>query len=161
MGSISEAVGRGNDTTSNNIPLVDLSPFTSPEPADKSQAARLRAAQDLVRACREVGFVYIKNHGVPQAELDQAFAVSKRFYGLPKDEKMKAPHPPGWAVHRGYSWPGLEKVSGVLSDTDNEELRSKLREVQDYKVCVSPAPSPAATKGDDSHQSRRKTRLTF
>ena len=47
---------------------------------------------------------------------------------------MKAPHPPGWAVHRGYSWPGLEKVSGALSKEDDEELNRKLREVQDYKV---------------------------
>lgn len=55
---------------------------------------------------------------------------------------MKAPHPEGWAVHRGYSWPGLEKVSqektrGEGSGNGDEELVKKLREVVDCKVCRS------------------------
>jgi isopenicillin N synthase-like dioxygenase len=143
MGSIPESESNGTNTTI--IPIIDLSPFTSSPsssssssssspPSHTSSAARLKAAQDLVRACRDVGFVYVKNHGVPQDELDKAFALSKQFYDLPTGEKMKAPHPPGWAVHRGYSWPGLEKVSGALSEKNDEEWVSKLREVQDYKV---------------------------
>jgi hypothetical protein len=137
MGSIPESESNGTNTTI--IPIIDLSPFTSSPsssspPSHASSAARLQAAQDLVRACREVGFVYVKNHGIPQDELDKAFALSKQFYDLPTAEKMKAPHPPGWAVHRGYSWPGLEKVSGALSEKNDEEWVSKLREVQDYKV---------------------------
>jgi isopenicillin N synthase-like dioxygenase len=131
MGSVSESEP---NKVSPHIPIVDLSPFTSPPSADASSDARFKAAQDLVRACREVGFVYIKNHGVPQAELDKAFALSKQFYDLPTEEKMKAPHPSGWAVHRGYSWPGLEKVSGALSEKDDDEWVKNLREVQDYKV---------------------------
>ncbi|EXJ58902.1 hypothetical protein A1O7_06332 [Cladophialophora yegresii CBS 114405] len=139
MGSIPES--ESNGTNNAMIPIIDLAPFTSPSPSpssssppsDASAGARLRAAQDLVRACREVGFVYIKNHGVPQDELDRAFAMSKQFYDLSTEEKMKAPHPPGWAVHRGYSWPGLEKVSGALSEKTDEKWVRKLREVQDYK----------------------------
>lgn len=45
---------------------------------------------------------------------------------------MLAPHPNGPAVHRGYSHPGLEKVSQVIS-TD-EEVGDKLREVKDCKA---------------------------
>ena len=132
----SELKATSNANTNTNIPIVDLSPFTSTTPStDTSAPAREKAARDLVRACREVGFVYVKNHGVPQDELDRAFAVSKRFYDLPTNDKMKAPHPPGWAVHRGYSWPGLEKVSAALAQDDDEEMVAKLREVQDYKVC--------------------------
>ena len=139
MGSISESEINSPTTasTTTKIPIIDLSPFTSPSPSQPaSPDARLQAAQALVRACREVGFVYIKNHGVSQAELDQAFALSKQFYGLPMEEKMKAPHPLGWAVHRGYSWPGLEKVSGALSEREDEEWVGRLREVEDYKVCL-------------------------
>ena len=111
------------------IPIVDLASFTP----KASPETRINIAQDLVKACREVGFVYIQNHGVPQETLNQAFAISKKFYDLPREEKMKAPHPPGWAVHRGYSWPGLEKVSGAISEKDDKGWIEKLREVQDYK----------------------------
>lgn len=114
-----------------NIPIVDLGPFSSPS---STAEERRVAAEALVRACRDVEFVYIQNHGVSQEELDEAFRVSKNFYDLPREEKMKAPHPPGWAVHRGYSWPGLEKVSNILSKTDDEESVKQLREVQDFKV---------------------------
>jgi len=112
------------------IPIISLRPFRE---IDTSQE-RLRVAQDLVRACREVGFVYISDHGIPQETLDQAFAISKKFFSLPREQKMKAPHPPGWAIHRGYSWPGLEKVSAAVSEKDDPETVNKLREVQDYKV---------------------------
>lgn len=141
MGSISDSTPNGTQTpangTSPNIPIVDLSPFTSPSCSSSSDSStRLKAAQDLVRACREVGFVYIKNHGVPQDQLDQAFALSKQFYDLPTEDKMKAKHPPGYEVHRGYSWPGFEKVAGTQSETEDEEWAKKLREVQDYKVSL-------------------------
>ncbi|KAF9120728.1 hypothetical protein BGW39_011134 [Mortierella sp. 14UC] len=48
---------------------------------------------------------------------------------------LKAPHPPGWAIHRGYSWPGLEKVSEALSGANDKDTVSKLRAVQDFKEC--------------------------
>lgn len=47
---------------------------------------------------------------------------------------MLAPHPPGHVVHRGYSWPGLEKVSNSMGDEDNPDLVKKLRQVPDVKV---------------------------
>lgn len=112
-----------------NLPIVDLTAFVRQSSLEVRQAS----AQELVDACKRFGFVYVKGHGVPQQEIDQAFAISKKFYALPTEEKMKAPHPPGWAVHRGYSWPGLEKVSNVLSEKENADLAEKLREVQDYK----------------------------
>ncbi len=122
-------MGSYTASTPPRIPVVDFKDFT----ADNA-VARLQIARDLVAACREVGFVYITNHGVPEDALAKAFEVSKKFYDLPKEEKLKAPHPPGWAVHRGYSWPGLEKVSAAISDIDDQEAVDKLREVQDYKV---------------------------
>ncbi|KIX95423.1 uncharacterized protein Z520_08940 [Fonsecaea multimorphosa CBS 102226] len=138
MGSISLSEDASASATA-NIPIIDLSPFTSPSPSSDTSAsssARLKASQDLVRALRDVGFAYIKNHGVPQDELDAAFALSKRFFDLPLEQKMKAPHPPGWSVHRGYSWPGLEKVSSAMATGDgggDEDEVRRLREVKDFK----------------------------
>lgn len=120
-----------NDTTSSSIPIVDFEKWNS----ESLLEDRLQIAKDLAAACREVGFVYIVNHGVSPQLLDEAFAWSKKLYDLPKEEKMKAPHPPGFAHHRGYSWPGLEKVSSVLSDKDDADMVTKLREISDFKVC--------------------------
>lgn len=111
-----------------SLPLIDLAGFQSCVPEE-----RLKTAKQLVAACREVGFVYITNHGVPQKDLDEAFAVSEKFYNLPQGDKLKAPHPPGWAVHRGYSWPGLEKVSEAVSGADDDDTVKSLRAVQDFK----------------------------
>ena len=111
-----------------SLPLIDLAGFTKSSPDQ-----RLKIAKQLVAACQEVGFVYITNHGVPKEALTEAFAVSEKFYNLPQEDKLKAPHPPGWAIHRGYSWPGLEKVSEAISGADDEETVSKLRAVQDFK----------------------------
>lgn len=136
-----------------SIPIVDLAPFSSPS---STAEERRVAAEELVKACRDVGFVYIQNHGVSEAELDRAFRVSNKFYNLPQEEKMKAPHPPGWAVHRGYSWPGLEKVSNVLSKADDEGSVKQLREVQDFKVCILRRNTIGEMKSDRLIVSHRK-----
>ncbi|KAJ5632604.1 Oxoglutarate/iron-dependent dioxygenase [Penicillium lividum] len=111
------------------IPIVDFARWNSDAPS------RLRVAHDIVAACQKVGFVYIVNHSLPESLLDEAFHWSQLFFDLPQEEKLKAPHPEGWAVHRGYSWPGLEKVSGLeaTSAGDDEERAKELREVPDIK----------------------------
>jgi len=61
-------------------------------------------AQNIVAACEKVWFVYtIVNDSLPEPLLDEAFDGFHRFFDLPQDEKLKTPHPDGWAVHRGYS----------------------------------------------------------
>ncbi|KAK6074857.1 hypothetical protein SCUP515_06219 [Seiridium cupressi] len=116
------------------IPAIDLSAFTT-----GTLDSRARVAQDLTSACRHVGFVYVVNHGVPVPLLEEAFAWSKKLFDLRQDEKMLAPHPPGPNVHRGYSWPGLEKVSQYIhtegdgDDDKAEKMGRELRKVEDYK----------------------------
>lgn len=112
------------------IPIIDLTPWTNN--ANKDQ--QLAVSVELVKACKEVGFAYIINHGVPQATVDRAFAISRRLYDLPRQQKLQAPHPPGWAHHRGYSWPGLEKVSAARSKNDDQALVDDLRRIIDCKV---------------------------
>ena len=121
-----------NGSHHTSVPIVDFAGFTT----SSSDATRRRIADDFVHACRNIGFVYVINHGVADSVLAKAFEVSKRFYSLPLEQKIKAPHPPGWSVHRGYSWPGLEKVSNATSTTDNEDKKrmvEQMRTVQDFK----------------------------
>ena len=113
-----------------SIPIVDFAawdPKTAPE-------KRKSVAQELVRACRSVGFVYIVNHNVSSERLAQAFGWSKKLFDLELEQKMLAPHPEGHTVHRGYSWPGLEKVSNAMGDEDDADLTKKLRQISDVKV---------------------------
>ncbi|KAI1842288.1 hypothetical protein JX266_011573 [Neoarthrinium moseri] len=93
------------------IPVIDFSTW-----AGGSHEERKRIARELTEACHSVGFVYIANHGVPEDLVSQAFSWSKKLFDLPEDQKMLAPHPPGPTVHRGYSWPGLEKSHGLQGE---------------------------------------------
>jgi isopenicillin N synthase-like dioxygenase len=112
---------------SSNIPFVDFAQFSD----HNDTAARLSIARSLVKACQKVGFVYIINHGLSTDQIDNAFATSKRFFTLDHEAKVQAPHPDGPAVHRGYSYPGLEKVSQYAGG--EEEVGEQLRVIADCK----------------------------
>ncbi|PGH02189.1 hypothetical protein GX51_04763 [Blastomyces parvus] len=112
-----------------HIPVVDFSHWTTESPPEK----RAKVAKEIVSACQKVGFAYIINHAIPAERLAEAFAWSKKFFDLSPEQKLQAPHPDGSSIHRGYSWPGLEKVSQAMSDKDTPELVKKLREITDYK----------------------------
>lgn len=107
------------------VPIVDFGPFYTGD-----DTAKKAVAEQLDEALHTVGFVYLKNHGVPQEKVDGAFEWSKRFFDLPTEVKMLAPHPPGGSHHRGYSGLGIEKVSQHVFD---EDAISALREVPDVK----------------------------
>lgn len=66
------------------IPVLDVGPWLAGEPgAIEPLAAALRTA------CREVGFHFIVNHGVPQAKIDRLFAENARFHALPLERKLE------------------------------------------------------------------------
>ncbi|EGX88681.1 gibberellin 20-oxidase, putative [Cordyceps militaris CM01] len=95
-----------SDPSPGLVPIIDLA----------ASAPTEEQANDLCKAFREVGFAYIKNHGIPEETIQEAFSWSRQFFDLPQSEKDKAPHPPeGWH-HRGYSSIGREKVSQHVFD---------------------------------------------
>ncbi|KAA8613537.1 thymine dioxygenase [Pyrenophora tritici-repentis] len=108
-----------------NISIIDFGKFIHGSNEDKQ-----RVAHKLDDAFHRVGFAYLKNHDVPSNMVRECFTWSKKFFDLPLSTKMLAPHPPGGHHHRGYSAPGVEKVTQHVFDAD--EL-SKLREIPDYK----------------------------
>lgn len=114
------------------IPTVDFAEWTSGGPDRRKQIAN-----DFVAACRTVGFAYIINHGVAPGRVKEAFAMSQKLFDLGHEQKMLAPHPPGGAVHRGYSWPGFEKITQTFGDeADREDLKKRLRSIADVKVSL-------------------------
>lgn len=50
------------------IPIIDLEPMRTGTPEEAA-----RVAQEVYHAFKNVGFAYIKNHGVPQHLIDGAF----------------------------------------------------------------------------------------
>lgn len=103
------------------LPIVDFGAFLRGTEEDKRKIAK-----EIDDAFCTMGFVYLKNHGVDRDTVEECFSWSKKFFDLPPKTKMLAPHPPGGSHHRGYSAPGVEKVSQGAYDAN--EL-NKLREV--------------------------------
>jgi len=84
------------------IPAVDLSKFTSGDPAKKAEFV-----QEIGNAFHHVGFVAVTNHGVDQGLIDNFYAAGKKFFSLPVETKMAA-QIPGLAGQRGYTAFGVE-----------------------------------------------------
>ena len=66
------------------IPVLDLVPYLSGQPG-----ARERLASELCHALENIGFYFIKGHGVPQSLIDGAVAETARFHAQPLDRKIK------------------------------------------------------------------------
>lgn len=66
------------------IPVIDISPYFA-----GTQEAKQRVAEQIGRACREVGFYVVVGHKVEPKLVDEVEAVSREFFDLPVDEKMK------------------------------------------------------------------------
>ncbi len=66
------------------IPILDLGPYLAGEyGADHSLAEQLRWASE------NIGFYFIRNHGVEQAMIDATFREAARFHALPMAAKEK------------------------------------------------------------------------
>ena len=72
--------------TGNNseIPILDLAPYLSGQPG-----ARERLGKQLCHALENIGFYFIKGHGIPQSLIDAAFAATERFHAQPLDRKLR------------------------------------------------------------------------
>jgi len=111
------------------IQIIDFAPFL--DGTDKQGVA-----DAILESFKDVGFVYLVNHPLPKEKIEAMFELSKKLFSLPMETKMLAPHPPSGTHHRGYSKPGLEKVSQHVYDT--EELarnRAKAPDVKESFEC--------------------------
>lgn len=67
--------------SSDEIPVLDLSKAAT-------ASGRQDLAAELRRACLSLGFFYIRDHGVGQAQIDESFAVTRRYFALPLEERL-------------------------------------------------------------------------
>ncbi|EAU80956.2 thymine dioxygenase [Coprinopsis cinerea okayama7 len=91
-----------------------------------------RVASEILESFKSIGFVCLTNHGLQQEKVDKMFEWSKRFFSLPMETKQLAPHPPSGTHHRGYSAPGVERISQhVYDEAELEALRLKGQDVKE------------------------------
>ncbi|MDY7106279.1 MAG: 2-oxoglutarate and iron-dependent oxygenase domain-containing protein [Actinomycetota bacterium] len=98
-----------------DIPLIDLTD------ADRRQA---EIDDQLWDAAVEVGFFQLDNHGIDQAEIDEAFTRAAQFFALPNDTKARWTLPPGTNS-------GWEYKSQVRPSTGTKDQK------ESYQITVS------------------------
>jgi isopenicillin N synthase-like dioxygenase len=86
------------------VPIIDLAPFR-----DGGKKERATIAYNAAQVCETVGFLYVRNHGVPQLLIDEAFAASRRFFDLPLARKQEI-HVSRMPNHRGFIGTAEETV---------------------------------------------------
>jgi isopenicillin N synthase-like dioxygenase len=84
------------DSRTIELPIIDVGTLIGP--AGCSDMASV--SKQICDACRDVGFFYIRNHGVPQDRIDAVLSASAKFFHLPRAEKDKTKIN---RFHRGYS----------------------------------------------------------
>ncbi|MCT8997523.1 isopenicillin N synthase family dioxygenase [Chelativorans intermedius] len=65
-----------------HVPRIDMSDY---------EGRKQEIADALWTAATEIGFFQLVNHGIPQEQVDEAFAMSERFFALPSEVKAKYP----------------------------------------------------------------------
>ena len=91
------------------LPVLDL--------ADADDRAFARA---LDAACRDHGFVALRNVGVDRALLAAAWNASEALFALPEEDKARL-EPWAAATNRGYSPPGRERLNARRKTREPKE----------------------------------------
>jgi isopenicillin N synthase-like dioxygenase len=105
MSEISVQLGSGE-----KIPVIDFTGLTAAE-----LAVRAATAKSMREAFEDFGFIYLKNHSVPQSVIDELFARSIEFFHLPQARKGEA---------GGYRGPGLTGLDPSKPTDVKERFRA-------------------------------------
>ena len=114
-------------TTLKTIPIVDL-----------ATGDRSALAAEIGDACRNIGFFYIVNHGVPQTLVDDQFAWTQKLFALPLAEKM--------AIHMRNSptTSGYEPVAEQRLDSQDDTAEVAPPDLKESYYCGMDVPSSHA-----------------
>ncbi|KAJ7180370.1 hypothetical protein C8R43DRAFT_399351 [Mycena crocata] len=113
-----------DQATSFRIPLIDFSKFKAGSPAEKKTAAN-----EIVSAFKESGFIYLNGHGISAPTIQTAFKKSAEFFAMDQDVKDKL----AWEdprSNRGYVQIGRERVTQA---TDAAEIAALREKAPDFK----------------------------
>jgi isopenicillin N synthase-like dioxygenase len=97
-----------------SVPIIDITPFRIGRPDEKA-----KVAAQVDRACRDIGFLIITGHGVPQPLMDEMKHVSRAFFDLPIEEKTRYARP-ATDILRGYIGVHQESLARSRDRNANE-----------------------------------------
>lgn len=95
-------------TVQRDVPRVDLADF---------EARKGEIADALWDAATRDGFFQLVNHGIAQAQVDEAFAYAERFFALPAESKARRPMRPG----TNAGWEYKSQVRPSTGTPDHKE----------------------------------------
>ncbi|MDB6100888.1 MAG: 2OG-Fe(II) oxygenase [Gammaproteobacteria bacterium] len=91
-----------------SVPLVDISAYVAGGTSD----ARRVVATQLEQACRTLGFIQIRGHGIADATIDALASAMDAFFAQPPEWKQSYRMPP--EINRGYTPPLSESLALTL-----------------------------------------------
>lgn len=96
------ASGRCSDKMA-ALPIIDFGPFLS---STSTASETNEVALEIDRACREVGFFYLKNHGVPKDITSGMLAQARHFFetATPEDKESIAIKGPSKGGDNARGW---------------------------------------------------------
>jgi len=103
-----------------SVPVIDLAPYLKGAPDGKR-----KVAEEVGRACRDIGFLTIIGHGVSDDLVENFYRSAREFFDLPVSEKIKIKQPRPDQV-RGYSGVGEEGLSYSLDEPSPPDLKESL-----------------------------------
>lgn len=93
------------DALPSEIPIIDISPIFSP-----SLSERQAVAQQVRAAAQNMGFFYIKNHGIPEDVTQNAYEACLAFFKQDMETKIKADYKNAkWS--NGYKAPDTQRLN--------------------------------------------------
>ncbi|CAE6418944.1 unnamed protein product [Rhizoctonia solani] len=81
-----------------SIPVIDISGLSGDSESKAQVASAIRDA------CIQIGFFYVKNHGVDNALIASTADAAHRFFDLPMEEKMKIEFRKNPTLKGYYPW---------------------------------------------------------
>jgi isopenicillin N synthase-like dioxygenase len=103
-----------------SLPVIDFAKIKLAATSNLPDAISISEAekQRLYRAFIDVGFVYLKNHEIPEEAQEGLFSHAKRFFALPEEEKAKIETGEKKAFH---GWFAPQRTSGDTKHSDQKE----------------------------------------
>ncbi len=116
------------------VQSIDVAPFLTGD-----VAVRKRVAAQVGRACEDIGFLSIVGHGVPEALIQEMSAISRRFFDLPLEEKLRTPVDRGGS---GYVPIKAEALAASLGQKTPGDLKESFNAGRDFDANPWPPAMP-------------------
>ncbi|WP_376095769.1 isopenicillin N synthase family dioxygenase [Roseomonas sp. CCTCC AB2023176] len=100
--------GGAGTTRDREVPQIDLSDF---------RRRKAEIADALWAAATDTGFFQLVNHGITEAQVDEAFDAAARFFALPMETKGRYPMAKG----TNWGWEYKAQVRPSTGTPDNKE----------------------------------------